>query len=120
MNELDRKDEALGKLLRAAQAEPDPVLWTRVRARLAADDQVPGVIAWLMRPAALVASIATLALASILSLQLVNDIVPQTLASATGLTDALIGIERSPVEGLVTAAEAAAEAETPADSGVAP
>ena len=114
MNEPDRRDETLGRLLRAAQAELDAALWTRVRARLAADEQVPALITWLMRPAALAISVATFALASVLSLQLLGDIVPTTSSTATELTDALIGVEKTPVEGFVTGTDLGTE--TPADS----
>jgi len=117
VNERDRSDETLARLLRAAQAEPDGALWTRVRTRLAAGDPVPAVVAWLMRPAALAVSVATFALASVLSLQLLGDITPPTSSTATGLTDALIGVEKTPVEGFVTGTDLGAE--TPADSDIA-
>jgi len=113
MNE-DRRDEALSKLLRASRAGHDPVLWTRVRARLEADQEVHGVVAWFIRPRALAASLAALALATLLSIQLLNDAVPASYEGATGITDALLGIDETPLDRFVPADDGG----TAADSGV--
>lgn len=115
MDERDPKDERLASLMRAVRAEIDPALWTRVRARLEADEDRRGVIGWLMRPAALAASVAALALASVLSVALVRDAeLSARYAGADGLTEALVGAQ-SPLDDLSIPVEA--DDDSPADSG---
>jgi hypothetical protein len=58
-------DEGLRKLLAAAQAEPDPALWTRARARIeqGARARTTGRLTlweWLARPAAVAVSLVVL------------------------------------------------------------
>src|SRR5262245_54954860 len=53
----DRDDQRLIPLLRAVQADADPALWTRVRARIESRPRVPTLLLWAMRPAALAASL---------------------------------------------------------------
>jgi hypothetical protein len=112
MNDHDREDETLSRMMRAVRAEADPVLWTRVRARLDPADEPRGLIAWLMRPAALATSVAMLALASALTVALLRDTVPAAYDDATGFTDALIGVDATPFDALVIPAD-----ESPADTG---
>lgn len=63
-------DRRLAALLAAVQAEPNPAVWARVRARLAAADtpapvrpRIEAFLDWLTRPAALAAATATLVVA---------------------------------------------------------
>ena len=67
-------DEKLSRLLAATRAAVEPALMTRVRARLAARERESGVLAWLARPAALAASVATLLVAAGVGAVLVNDL----------------------------------------------
>lgn len=117
-DERDSGDERLTELLRAVRAEPEPALWTRVRARIEAADEPRGFLGWLMRPSALAASIAALALASALSVAMLRDLPPAATSGATSLTDALLAVDTSPVSGLEVGADAGTP--TPADTGVAP
>ena len=117
MDEREPHDEALSRLMRAVHAEPDPVLWTRVRARLESGEE-RGLLGWLMRPAALATSVAALALTSLISVQVLNDLVPATTTGATELTSALIGVEKTPVDELINAGDAGDL--SPADSGETP
>ena len=117
MNEGYPRDERLAKLMRAARAEVEPMLWTRVRARLEASEEPRGLIAWLMRPVALAASVAVLVLASLLSVNMLSDAaLSARYAQASGLTEALVDVERSPLDALSIPAEAGDA--SPADTGV--
>jgi hypothetical protein len=58
MNEIDPVDERLVRLLGAARAPADPAVLARARARLAGTVPVPGPLAWLGTPAALVTACA--------------------------------------------------------------
>jgi len=57
MTNDDRREERLARLLAATRAEANPAVLARARARIAARDaarsSVPGVAAWLGRPAVL-------------------------------------------------------------------
>jgi hypothetical protein len=114
---IERDDERPIELLRAARAEADPVLWTRVRARLEAR-QPSGLIAWLMRPAALAAATAALVLSVGVSAFLVLNSEPRftSTSSETNLADALISTPSTPIEELNVPTT---DAQQPADSGAA-
>jgi hypothetical protein len=106
-------DERLDALLAAVQAEPDPRVWARARARLAAGREEPRWVAWLGRPVTLAASAATLVIALGGSLLLLPA--GGSTVEATSLTDQLLA-ER----GAASAAElsgTAATAEAVSDSG---
>jgi hypothetical protein len=93
MNDDDR-DERLSRMLRAVRADADPVLWTRVRARIEERERVAprGWLAWVMRPAALGGSLAVLALALVATFTLVSTAPWSTTGSAAEtLEDALVG-----------------------------
>jgi hypothetical protein len=93
----EREDDRLDALLSAVRAEPDSHLWTRVRARLAAEREEPGWVAWLARPVTLAASAAMLLIA------LTGSLVLQSgggSGSTASLTDQLLA-ER----GVASAAE---------------
>lgn len=57
MSAEDRREERLSRLLAASRAAANPAVLARARARIAANDtagsRVPGVAAWLGRPAVL-------------------------------------------------------------------
>ena len=98
-------DERLAHWLRTTHAELDPALWTRVRARLETAGDRRGWLAWLTRPAALATSIGALAVATSWSLLLVDGASREaTLANetTTSLTDALLAVGSSPVDGLLS------------------
>jgi hypothetical protein len=112
---IERDDDRAIELLRAARAEIDPALWTRTRARLEAR-RASGFLAWLMRPAALAASMAALVLSIGVSAFLVLHSEPRstTSSSATNLADALISTPSTPIEELNVPTT---DAQQPADTG---
>ena len=83
-----REDDRLDALLSAVRAEPDPRMWTRVRARLAAEREEPRWVAWLGRPVTLAASAAMLVVA--LGGSLLLQPAGGSTADATTLTDQLL------------------------------
>jgi len=97
-------DEQLDALLSAVRAEPDPRVWARVRARLAAGREEPRWVAWLGRPVTLAASAATLVIVLGGSLLLFAG---GSTVEATSLTDQLLA-ER----GAASAAELSGTAAT--------
>ena len=109
-------DERLARWIGAVRAEADPALWTRVRARLAADEEpdlLPAWLRWLMRPAALGAAAAAVMLVcgfGLFSLRPADSAVESTAGS---LTEALL----DEVTGTTTAAPAPDAA--PGDTGAA-
>jgi hypothetical protein len=111
---IERDDERLTRLLRAARAEADPVLWTRARARIGAR-QESGLIAWLMRPAALAASMAALVLSVGVSAFLLLHAEPRftNASSETNLADALISTPSTPIDELNVGTT---DAQLPADT----
>jgi hypothetical protein len=112
---IERDDERLAQLLRAVRAEADPVLWTRARARLAAEEP-SGLIAWLMRPAALAASVATLVISVGVSVLLLFHAAPRDISTVSNLADALIATPSTPIEELTVPTTDALQ---PADTGTA-
>ena len=82
-----------------------------------------GWLAWLTRPAALATSIGALAVATSWSLLLVDGASRQTTLaneSTTSLTDALLAVGSSPVDGLLSLSPDASDANPAADSGATP
>ena len=112
---IEPDDERPIELLRAARAEADPVLWTRARARIVAR-QESGLIAWLMRPAALAASMAALVLSVGVSAFLLLHAEPRftNTSSETSLADALISTPSTPIDELNVPTTGAQQ---PADTG---
>lgn len=91
MSDDGRQDERLARLLASVRADADPVLWTRVRARIEARERAPRWQAWLMRPAALGTAFAVFAVAMATSVALVAT-APRTITAGIpdDLTDALV------------------------------
>lgn len=83
-----REDDRLDALLSAVRAEPDPRVWTRTRARLAAGREEPRWVAWLGRPVTLAASAAMLVMALGGSLLLLPA--GGSTVEATSFTDQLL------------------------------
>ncbi len=94
MNEPERDEARIVRLLGAVHAPADPAVLARARARIAATADVPGVFAWLGTPAALAAACAVLLLSAGVSLAVLRS--EGTSASReTGLVSALIGDDGS-------------------------
>jgi hypothetical protein len=72
MTTHDDDEIRLTRLLRAVQADADPALWTRVRARALERPRVPALLRWAMRPAALAASLALFLASAALALVLAS------------------------------------------------
>jgi hypothetical protein len=104
MNELDPADERLVRILGASRASADPAVLVRARARLAGAAQVPGPLAWLGTPAALVAACALFVAVAGTSMVIVHA-EPTTTRDNT-LVSALIGDDGS--YGLPTVSSTAA------------
>lgn len=105
------RDENLDKLLAAVGAEAEPALWTRARARIEARRGAGGWLAWVMRPAALGASLAVFAGALAVSAALVATApLAVTDEAYESLTEALV----ADLNGSAAAAETPATEATPA------
>jgi len=89
MNELEREEARIARLLGAVRAEADPAVLTRARARIAASAEVPRVFAWLGTPAALVTACALLVASAGVSFTVLNGETSST--HDTTLIAALIG-----------------------------
>ena len=121
MNDRRRDpDERLASWLRQSRAEPDPALWLRARARLEATPVGLGWLNWLTRPAALATSVAALVVATTLSYGLIAGTRDVSFASDndTSLTDALLAVGSSPVDGWLVPASESDDAAS--DSGATP
>ena len=103
MNEFDPLDGRLVRILGAARAPADAAVLVRVRARLAGMAQVPGPLAWLGTPAALVAACALFVAVAGTSMAIVRT--ESTPTHDTALVSALIGDDGS--YGLPTASATA-------------
>ncbi len=92
MTDDERDDQRLTRLLSAVRAERDPALWTRVRAEIEAREarRAPAWLAWLMRPAAIGASLAVLAVAGVTAVALVVTTPRSWTTTADNLPDALV------------------------------
>ncbi len=113
------EDERLARLLASVRADADPALWTRVRARVLAAERSPAWQAWLMRPAALGASVALLVVSMATAFALVAGTPSTTASGSEDLGDALVAeLDQSFTEtvapGLVPAT---VESRAPRDSG---
>jgi hypothetical protein len=107
------RDDDLSRLLGAVRADAEPALWTRARARIEAGGRagVRGWRAWVMRPAALGASLAVFAGAVAVSAALVST-APRALTDGSydTLTEALV----ADLSGATTATVAAPATQAPA------
>lgn len=90
MNEPYQDDPELSRLLRSVRADADPVLWTRVRARIEARQHVPALVRWAMRPAALAASLALFVGAAGLALMLGTGTTVATGDQYQSIAEALV------------------------------
>jgi hypothetical protein len=106
-HDRDDEDPGLTRMLRAVQADADPALWIRVRARIEARRRVPAPLAWAMRPAALAASLALLVASATLAFMLTTGSSVGTDEDYATLADALIA-ERDAEAATVEAAPAPA------------
>ena len=113
MNDLEREEYRLVRLLGAVRAEADPAVLTRARTRLAAEAEVPRIFAWLGTPAALVTACALLLVSAGVSFTLLGGDSP---SRDTTLIAALIGDDGTYGLPTTTAAPDAG----PADSGGTP
>jgi hypothetical protein len=124
---MDRKrppydeDERLARLIRAAQAEADPALWTRVAARIRAGEQAgagapAGWLAWFGRPVALGAATAALVLTAGLGLAVLRAPGGERAGDYASLTEALLGEPQR--DDLLDQMSPADESGAPRDTGV--
>lgn len=86
----DPSDDELTRLLQAVRADADPVLWTRVRARIASRRRAPALVRWAMRPAALAASFALLAISVALVMTYEGSTASSSADDYATIGDALI------------------------------
>lgn len=122
---MDRKrpyeeDARLARLIRAAQAEADPALWTRVAARIRAGEQAragtpAGWLAWFGRPVALGAATAALAVTAGLGLALMRAPAGERTGDYASLTEALL--EEPQRDDLLDPMSPADEPGAPRDTG---
>ena len=116
----EREDERLSRLLATVRADAEPALWTRVRARIEATERVPRWEAWLMRPAALGASLALLVVAVAAAVVLMSE-TPRAAGTAASedLGDALVAeLDQSFTETVAPGlAVPSLDARAPRDSG---
>jgi hypothetical protein len=94
MNDLERDEARITRLLGAVRAPADPAVLARARARLAATPEVPRVFAWLGTPAALATACVLLLVSAGVSVA-VLDTETATPARDTTLVSALIGDDGS-------------------------
>jgi hypothetical protein len=97
-NERFEDDPELSRLLRAVRADADPALWTRVRARIEARQQVPTLVRWAMRPAALAASLALFAAVAAGALLVGTGTSTANGEQYTSIADALVDERDSEVQ----------------------
>ena len=109
----DHDDARIARLLAATGARANPAVLARARARLADAGTEPGWLAWLSKPAALVAACALLVLSIGLSALVLSG--ERTTSDGTTLVASLLGDDGT--DGLPVATPAT-DAPTPAvDSG---
>ena len=102
MNEHERDEARIIRLLGAVRSPADPAVLARARARITGLADVPRVFAWLGTPAALAAACMVLLVATGASLALLDSEATMTTPRDTTLVSALIGDDGS--YGLPTAA----------------
>lgn len=116
MRDETDEDIRLTRLLRTVRADADPALWTRVRARALARPPVSGWLAWVMRPAALAASLALFLASAALALLLASGGSMSTDDEYATLGEALLA-ERD-AETTATPPPTPPQSEAGRDSGV--
>jgi len=89
MNDVDRNEARIARLLAATRAQANPAVLARARARLAARAAAPGMLAWLGRPAALAAACVLLLASAGVSYTLLRG-EPATSSSETSLVSSLL------------------------------
>ncbi len=113
MNDIDRDEARIARLLGAVRAPADPAVLTRARARLAEQAQVPGILAWLGTTRALVTACAVLVVCTAASVAVLRSDTAST--QQTTLMAALIGDDGS--YGLPTSSATVVTDAGVADSG---
>lgn len=93
MNDFDRGDERLFRLLAATSAPADPAVLARVRARLRDAERVPALFAWFGSPAGLV--LAALLFVSVAGLSVAWTERETTRSDAATLVSSLVGDDDS-------------------------
>ena len=93
MNEFDPVDERLVRILGATHAPADAAVLARVRARLAAEPELPRPLAWLGTPAAVACACALFVAVAGVSIALVRA--DSSTSRDTTLVSALIGDDGS-------------------------
>lgn len=95
-------DPELSRLLHAVHADADPVVWTRVRARIEARERTPALVRWAMRPAALAASLGLFVATAGLALTLGAGTPVASGDQYTSIADALVDERDTEVQELIT------------------
>ncbi len=93
MNDIDRGDERLARLLAATHAEADPAVLVRARARLRESERMPALFAWFGSPAGLV--LAALLFVSVAGLSVAWNERETTRSDAATLVSTLVGDDDS-------------------------
>lgn len=91
MTRDELQEERLARLIAASRAEANPAVLARARARIAAAERVPGVAAWLGRPAVLAGAGALFALCVAGTFVVSQRVSATAAASETSLVSALLG-----------------------------
>lgn len=118
MHDESERERRLSRLLRATRADADPALWTRARARIESRARAPWLLAWATRPAALGMALATLVVASGLSLLLVASAPEPSAPASLSLIETILaerGIDSS--TGLESGPSVPPESPAPAERG---
>jgi hypothetical protein len=118
-DERFEEDPEISRLLRAVQADRDPALWTRVRARIEARQHVPLLLRWAMRPAALGASLALFVAVTALALTLGTGGTVTSADTYTSIADALVDERDSEVQSEPATPAPAVTPGAASDTGVA-
>ena len=108
-------DRTLSQMLAAVGADAEPALLTRARARIEARSREPFLVRWVMRPAALGASVALFIASAGLSLALIANAPGSETSESATLMESLLA-ERG-IEAGSTLSAPAAEPGTAPDSG---
>jgi hypothetical protein len=87
----DLREARLARLIAATRAEADPAALARARARIAAAERVPGVAAWLGRPAVLAGAGALFALCVTGTFVVSQRVATSSAAFETSLVSAVLG-----------------------------
>ena len=115
------EDRRLAGLLRTVQAEANPAVWTRARARLeiAPARRLDGFLDWLTRPIAMAAATAALIVSLGAGLQIIRPLVDSNTTSPA--TESVASSEAtSLIESLLESSPAASSTESSAPGSAGP